>query len=145
MLRAQTATPLQLSLLHRYRHHLATQPRATPPPPGDYSSRSRFTRMALLRAATLKACWPTQVGNDTQTLSPGVLPPGGSYPADNPALLAVLGVLQPVYLPRGEWKLTPMWRTDDELSINPPCTTSTHPCCLAPAPPPPPNTCKHRR
>lgn len=68
---------------------------------GDYSSPSRFTRMAMVRAAALATCWPTVAGNESQLLSPGTLP-GRQYPQHSPALLAVLGITQTVYLPRGE-------------------------------------------
>uniref|UniRef100_A0A383VYD6 Choloylglycine hydrolase/NAAA C-terminal domain-containing protein n=1 Tax=Tetradesmus obliquus TaxID=3088 RepID=A0A383VYD6_TETOB len=70
------------------------------PLPGDYSSPSRFTRMAMVRAAALATCWPTVAGNESQLLSPGTLP-GRQYPQHSPALLAVLGITQTVYLPRG--------------------------------------------
>ncbi|KAF6252781.1 nucleophile aminohydrolase [Scenedesmus sp. NREL 46B-D3] len=70
------------------------------PLPGDYSSLSRFTRMAMVRAATLATCWPTTAGNETQLLSPGALP-SEQYPEHSPALLAVLGIVQAAYLPRG--------------------------------------------
>jgi hypothetical protein len=68
---------------------------------GDYSSPNRFTRMAMIRAATLATCWPTVAANETQLLSPGSLP-NSQYPQHAPALLAVLGITQSVYLPRGE-------------------------------------------
>ncbi|WIA30864.1 hypothetical protein OEZ86_000919 [Tetradesmus obliquus] len=80
---------------------------------------SRFTRMAMVRAAALATCWPTLAGNESQLLSPGTLP-GRQYPQHNPALLAVLGITQTVYLPRGiddygqansaepsDWEVTP--------------------------------------
>uniref|UniRef100_A0A383W1E2 Choloylglycine hydrolase/NAAA C-terminal domain-containing protein n=1 Tax=Tetradesmus obliquus TaxID=3088 RepID=A0A383W1E2_TETOB len=89
------------------------------PLPGDYSSPSRFTRMAMVRAAALATCWPTVAGNESQLLSPGTLP-GRQYPQHSPALLAVLGITQTVYLPRGiddygqanspepsDWEVTP--------------------------------------
>jgi hypothetical protein len=57
--------------------------------------------MAMVRAAALATCWPSVAGNETQLLSPGTLP-GRQYPEHSPALLAVLGIVQTVYLPRGE-------------------------------------------
>jgi hypothetical protein len=68
---------------------------------GDYSSPNRFTRMAMIRAATLATCWPTVAANETQLLSPGNTP-NSQYPEHAPSLLAVLGITQSVYLPRGE-------------------------------------------
>eukprot|EP00878_Enallax_costatus_P041992 GHUV01048937.1.p1 GENE.GHUV01048937.1~~GHUV01048937.1.p1 ORF type:complete len:296 (+),score=64.01 GHUV01048937.1:336-1223(+) len=67
--------------------------------PGDYSSQSRFIRLAMIKTATSRECWPTTVMDEKQRLSPGFVPRG--YPAASPALLAVIGIQQSVYLPRG--------------------------------------------
>eukprot|EP00775_Hariotina_reticulata_P012809 gene12809-12937_t len=67
--------------------------------PGDYSSSSRFIRMAMLSTAAQHSCWSTQGAGELQQLSPGTVPKG--YPTTNPTLLAVVGMLQSVYLPRG--------------------------------------------
>jgi hypothetical protein len=57
--------------------------------------------MAMIRAAALATCWPTEACGEPQLLSPGSLP-NSRYPQHAPALLAVLGITQAVYLPRGE-------------------------------------------
>jgi len=72
---------------------------------GDYTSASRFIRMAMLKRAALSSCWATEFSGEQQRLSPGVVP--GGYPATNPTLLAVMGILQSVYLPRGGWGALP--------------------------------------
>lgn len=67
---------------------------------GNFSSPSRFTRMAMLKTAAVGTCWPTEAGGEVQQLSPGTVPDG--YPAASPTLLAVMGIIQSVYLPRGK-------------------------------------------
>jgi hypothetical protein len=62
--------------------------------------------MAMVRAAALASCWPTVAGNETQLLSPGTIP-SKQYPEHSPALLAVLGIVQTVYLPRGKQNALP--------------------------------------
>ena len=71
------------------------------PLPGDYSRPSRFTRLAMLRTAALNNCWndTSFYFNDSEPLSPGFVPEG--FPKNNPSLLAVMGVLNTAYLPRG--------------------------------------------
>ena len=73
------------------------------PLPGDYSGPSRFTRMALtLKYATKPTCWDATSMLDKkekETLNPAYVPAG--LPKTNEALLAVLGVTNQVYLPRG--------------------------------------------
>jgi penicillin V acylase-like amidase (Ntn superfamily) len=74
------------------------------PLPGDYSGPSRFTRMALtLKYATQPTCWDATSmlnKNEKETLNPAFVPSGGA-PRTNQALLAVMGITNQVYLPRG--------------------------------------------
>lgn len=72
------------------------------PLPGDFSSPSRFTRMALtLKYGTRPTCWnSTSILDGTQEpLNPAYVPAGA--PPHNQALLAIMGITNEGYLPRG--------------------------------------------
>uniref|UniRef100_A0A383VDA6 Choloylglycine hydrolase/NAAA C-terminal domain-containing protein n=1 Tax=Tetradesmus obliquus TaxID=3088 RepID=A0A383VDA6_TETOB len=70
--------------------------------PGDYSGPSRFTRLALMKGAADSECWSAKsllFPQLFETLSPAYVFKGA--PAANQAMLAVMGILNTVYLPRG--------------------------------------------
>jgi hypothetical protein len=71
--------------------------------PGDYSSPSRFTRLAMLLNATAATCYSDKsvvVKGKVETTNPAFVPPG--LPATNPSLLSVVQVINAAYLPRGQ-------------------------------------------
>jgi penicillin V acylase-like amidase (Ntn superfamily) len=73
------------------------------PLPGGYSGPERFTRMALtLKYATNASCWnddSLMAKGQKEKLNPAYVAPG--LPTSNQALLAVAGISNQVYLPRG--------------------------------------------
>lgn len=72
------------------------------PLPGDDSGPSRFTRLALTKEAAQSECWRNTsliFPKLYETLSPGYILKG--FPASNPTIMTVMGILNTVYLPRG--------------------------------------------
>jgi penicillin V acylase-like amidase (Ntn superfamily) len=73
------------------------------PLPGGYSGPERFARMALtLKYATNASCWTDDsliAKGQKEKLNPAYVAPG--LPRTNQALLAVAGISNQVYLPRG--------------------------------------------
>ncbi|WIA33514.1 hypothetical protein OEZ86_006639 [Tetradesmus obliquus] len=70
--------------------------------PGGYSGPSRFTRLARMKGAADSECWSAKsllFPQLFETLSPAYVFKGA--PAANQAMLAVMGILNTVYLPRG--------------------------------------------
>ncbi|KAF8062972.1 cbh [Scenedesmus sp. PABB004] len=63
------------------------------PPPGSHNSSDRFTRLAVLKSVANLSPWRATLN----PMSPGFVLSSPS----NPALMAVLGLIQSVYLPKG--------------------------------------------
>jgi len=69
---------------------------------GDYSGRSRWTRLAMVKQVALGQCWNNRsiIWDEYEVLNPGYVTP--QMPKSNPTIMAVMGMLNTVYLPRGE-------------------------------------------
>ncbi|GBF97748.1 hypothetical protein Rsub_10912 [Raphidocelis subcapitata] len=68
------------------------------PPLGSYNQSDRFTRIAMLRKRAMAATWPDDLGG-LDPLTPGVVPKGA--PETNGALMASMGLLNAIWMPRG--------------------------------------------